>query len=609
MKQGYSERRYIIAAIMIIVSILFIFRLFYIQVIDLSYKKLAANNALRVLTEFPARGLIYDRNGELIVYNEATYDLMVVPKEVKNIDTVELCRLLHISEDVFKKRLLTARQYSPYVPSIFEKQIPKEMYGYVQEKLFKFPGFYIQARTVRKYPIPIAAHALGGIGEVNQKIIDAEPYYSPGDYIGLTGIEKFYEKALRGRKGRKIVMVDVFNREKGSFQQGAYDTAAIKGLNLYTYMDARLQEYGEALMKGKRGSIVAIDPSTGGILAIVSSPSYDPNLLVGRNRGHNFRSLLDDKSKPLFDRALMAQYPPGSTFKIANALIGLQEKVVFPETKYSCSGGFPLGGGKVVRCHGHMSPLDLKQSVQVSCNSYYCRIFKNIVENKAYKNVREGFEAWRKHAINMGFGRKLGSDLPNELSGNIPKAEVYDKIHGKNRWKALSIISLAIGQGEIGITPLQLANMGVIVANKGWYYPPHTVKAIGAPNYLNPLFKEKIYTGIDSVHFDVIKKGMLDVIEAGTGAGVRMSELKACGKTGTAQNPHGANHSLFVAFAPYENPKIVVSVIVENSGYGSTWAAPIASLIMEHYIYGKVLRKDLENRMLNGVINYSNHKR
>jgi len=605
MKKRYSERRYIIATIIIVVSVLFILRLFYIQVIDKSFQKMADNNAIRELTEYPARGLIYDKNGELLVYNEAVYDLMVIPREVKNIDTAELCRLLNIPIDIFNKRMLAARNYSPYVSSIFERQIPKEMYGFVQEKLYKFPGFYIQARTVRKYPLPIAAHALGSIGEVSQKVIEEDSYYAPGDYIGLTGIEKYYEKVLRGRKGRKKVMFDAFNRAKGRYMNGDYDIPAVEGLNLYTYMDAKLQEYGEALMKGKRGSIVAIDPTTGGILAIVSSPGYDPNLLVGRNRGKNFKALIEDQSKPLFDRALMAQYPPGSTFKLVNALIGQQEGVLFPDTRYSCSGGFPLGGGKVVRCHGHASPLDLKQSIQVSCNTYYCKAFKDIIENKKYKNTREGFEAWRSHVIDMGFGQKLGSDLPNELPGNIPQAEVYDKIHGKNKWKALSIISLAIGQGEIGITPLQLANLGAIIANKGWYYPPHIVKDIGLPDCPNPLFKKKINTGIDSSYFEIIKEGMLDVVEAGTGFGVRMTEIKACGKTGTAQNPHGANHSLFLAFAPYDNPKIVVSVVVENAGYGATWAAPIASLMMEYYILGKVSRKDMENRIINGVIKYS----
>ncbi|HRS53746.1 MAG TPA: penicillin-binding protein 2 [Bacteroidales bacterium] len=604
MKQGYSERRYIISAIFVIVAVIFVIRLFYIQVIDDSYKKMADNNTLRILTEYPARGLIYDKNGKLLVYNEATYDLMVVPKEVKNIDTADLCKLLGISREVFQARFDAARRYSPWVPSIFEKQIPKELYGFVQEKLFKFPGFYIQARTVRKYPLPIAPHVLGNIGEVNQNIIDKDHYYALGDYIGLTGIEKYYEKVLRGRKGRKIVMVDVFNREKGTLRQGVYNVPAIQGFNLYTYIDADLQQYGEALMRGKRGSIVAIDPSTGGILAIVSSPSYDPNCLVGRNRGRNFKMLLEDKSKPLFDRALMAQYPPGSTFKLVNALIGQQEKVVFPNTIYSCGGGFTIGGGKIVRCHAHASPLNLLQSVQVSCNTYYCKVFKSIIEKKSYKNTREGFEVWRKYVIDMGFGRLLGSDLPNELPGNIPTPEVYDKIHGKNKWKALSIISLAIGQGEILITPLQLANLGVIIANKGWYYPPHVVKAIGMPNYSNPLFNKKVYVGIDSSYFDIVKEGMLEVVEAGTAANIRMFDLKICGKTGTAQNPHGANHSLFVAFAPYDKPKIVVSVVVENAGYGATWAAPIAGLIIEKYLYGKILRKDLETRMLNGIISY-----
>lgn len=590
---------------MLSIGTIFIARLFYLQLINDSYKLSANNNVLRYDTEYPARGLVYDRNGKLMVYNEATYDLMVTPQYVTDdIDTTELCRLLDITGDGYSKRIKKAITYSRYAASIFEKEISKETYGYLQEKLHRFPGFFVQARTLRKYPLSIAAHTLGYIGEVNQGMIDKDSYYKPGDYIGISGIEKSYEKELRGKKGLKIRMVNVFNEAKGSFQNGKYDSVSVAGQDLYTTMDAELQEYGEKLMKNKRGSIVAIEPSSGEILALVSSPTYDPNLLAGHDRAKNYMKLLSDKEEiPLFNRALMAQYPPGSTFKILNALIGQQVGVLVPETRYPCSQGFTMGKIKV-KCHAHSSPLNLSQSIQHSCNAYYCYAFKAIIDKSGFKTTREAFNNWRKIAMSFGFGTKFNFDLPNELKGNIPTAEHYDKLHGKNRWRALSIISLGIGQGEILVTPLQLANFTAIMANRGFFYVPHIVKGIGKDKHVDKKYTTKAYTLVKDKYFADAVEGMHQVIEAGTGRGAQIPKVKMAGKTGTAQNPHGEDHSVFILFAPLDNPKIAISVIVENGGFGAEWAAPIASLMVEKYLNREIKREDLEKRMFEGKIYY-----
>jgi penicillin-binding protein 2 len=598
MKNTYSHRKYVIYIILGITGAVFIFRLLYIQVINDKYKLSASNNVLRYVTDYPARGLIYDRNGKLLVYNEATYDLMVIPRNIKNIDTTELCNLIDISKKIFIKKIKKICKYSMYKPSVFEKQISKESSGYLQEKLYKFHGFYVQTRALRKYPLPVAAHTLGYISEVNQNIIEKDKYYKSGDYIGKSGIEKTYEKILRGQKGVKIKLVDVFNREKGSFQDGKYDTASIAGKNLYISIDAELQAYGELLMKNKKGSIVAIEPSTGEILALVSSPSYNPNLLVGRIRSKNYENLAHDKLKPLFNRALMAQYPPGSTFKPVEALVGQQMGVLSPETKYECHGGFHAGS-ITVHCHNHRSPLDLKEAIQYSCNTYFCKVFKAIINNSNFKTTQNAFNIWRKNILSFGLGKKFNNDLAYELSGNIPTAKYYDKYYGKNRWSYLTIISLSIGQGEIELTPLQLANVSAIIANRGYYYTPHILKDIGNKYNINKKYKEKHFTSIDTKYFDIVVEGMYLVVEAGTGRWIKMDSLSICGKTGTAQNPHGKDHSVFMAFAPKDNPKIAVSVIVENAGFGATWAAPIAGLVIEKYIYREVKRKNIEKRIMN----------
>jgi len=602
MKNTYNDRRFIIHIIFISIGVIFIFRLFFIQIIEDKYKVSANNNVLRYVTDYPLRGLIYDRNGELLVYNEASYDLMVTPRLVKNMDTLEFCQLIGIDIESFNNKFRKAKNYSTYKPSIFEKQISKETYASLQEKLHKYQGFYVQARTLRKYPLPIAAHVLGYIGEVTQEIIDNNNYYKSGDYIGISGIEKSYEDILKGKKGVKIKLVDVHNREKGSFENGKFDTISVPGKNLYTTLDVLLQDYGEKLMNGKRGSIVAIEPSTGEILTLVSSPSYDPNLLVGRVRSKNYGVLLaDKKNKPLFNRALVAQYSPGSTFKMLNALIGLQEGVINNNTRLHCNNGYHIGS-LTIRCHPHPSPLDVKESIQYSCNAFYCIDFRAIIDNKKYKSVKEGFNVWRSYLLSFGLGQKLESDLPNVGMGNIPTSDYYDRLHGNNRWNSVSIISLSIGQGELAITPFQMANIAATIANRGFYIAPHIVRAIGDENNFLKKYRIKHKTKIDKIHFETIVDAMYRVVEGGTARIAKIDSIEVCGKTGTVQNPHGINHSSFIAFAPRNNPKIAISVFVENSGYGATWAAPIASLMIEKYLKREVKRTELEERMMNSTL-------
>ncbi len=594
-----SERKYIISGIFIIVGFIYIIRLFYIQVIDVSYKLSANNNVLRYVTEFPSRGLIYDRKGRLMVYNEAVYDLMIIPKQVKNIDTTEFCKLIGITKEVYIKKYYKAKVYSPVKATIFEKQLSAETYAAFQEKLYKFPGFWVEARTLRKYPKPIAAHTLGYIGEVDSAVCKKDPYYRMGDYIGISGIEQAYEKELRGKRGLKVQMVDVFNRIKGSFQDGKFDTLAVSGDNLITSMDAVVQEYGEQLMQNKMGSIVAIDPSSGEILAMVNGPTYDPNLMVGRVRSQNYAKMLFDLSKPLFNRSQQAYYPPGSTFKLINGLIGQQEGTLLPSTRYACHRGYQMGSIKI-SCHEHPSPLDLRQSVQQSCNAYYCNVFRTIIDNPKYKSTEIAYNVWRNYVLSFGVGKKLNIDLPHELRGMVPSQEYYDKYFGKGHWRSSTIVSLAIGQGELGITPLQMANIMATISNRGYYYIPHIVKAVGDKLYINPEYQKKNYSLIDPKYFDIMIDGMQDAVESGTAAASKIKGITMCGKTGTAQNPHGQDHSLFVGFAPRVNPKIAIAVMIENGGFGATWAAPIASLIVEKYLTDSISRPAIEKRMLEG---------
>lgn len=588
----YSNRSGIVKLIFITVSVVFVIRLFFLQVVNNKYRDLAERNAFRYVTQYPARGLIYDRNGELLVYNEAVYDLMVIPRQVKNIDTASLCSLVGITHDEFVQKIKKARAYSTYAPSAFVKQISKEEYGALQENLYKFSGFYVQSRTLRKYERPIAAHVLGYIGEVDDKEIKENPYYKQGDYIGKSGLEKSYEEQLRGQKGKKIVLVDVHNREKGSFQNGMYDTVAVAGHNLYSTIDADLQEYAEKLMANKRGSIVAIEPSTGEILAFVSAPSYDPNLLVGRVRGENYKKLSKDISKPLFNRALMATYPPGSIFKVAQSLIALDLGVISPGTGFACD--------KVVGCHGHPNATSVSDAIKMSCNPYFYYTYKRIIQqgkfNNIYKDSQYGLTLWHDYMLRFGFGQRLGIDLPNVKRGVIPDTTLYNKWYGKERWAFSTIYSNSIGQGEVLIVPLQMANFAATMANRGYYYTPHLVKYYGDDSVRNEEFYTKHDIGISKNYFDIAVRGMYGVVHeaGGTARRAKIDDIAICGKTGTAENP-GDDHSVFICFAPMDNPKIAVSVYVENArGGGGTWAAPIASLVVEKYVRGTVERKDFE---------------
>ncbi len=606
---SFANRRHIFRVIIILIGLVYIVKLFVIQVVDSTYKVTASNNVLRYVTQFPARGLIYDREGKLLVYNEAAYDLMVVPRQLEPFDTTEFCQILDISKEYVNEALRRAKEFSVYNSSIFLKQVSSKTYANLQEKLYKYPGFFVQSRTLRKYSLENGAHLLGYVGEVNNKIIESDKYYKSGDYIGVSGIEQSYEEYLRGQKGVNVYLVDVHNRIQGSYANGRLDRKAKVGSNIISTIDSDLQAYGEKLMRNKIGSIVAIEPSTGEILALVSSPTYNPELLVGRIRTKNYVTLMSDTLKPLFNRALMAQYPPGSTFKVINALIGLQEKTLFPYTKYECAGAY-YSRGLRVGCHFHRSPLNLIESIQMSCNTYYCNVFRSILDNKKYPSIRESFDQWREYIMSFGFGEYLNSDFDNELKGLVPTKQTYDRIYGENGWRSLTLISMAIGQGELGTTPLQMANMTAAIANRGYYYTPHVVKEIEGDYKLEERFFEKNYTKIDSNYFEIVIEGMALAVNGEPGSGstarsAQIPEITVCGKTGTAENPHGKDHSIFIAFAPKNDPKIAIAVYIENGGFGSTWAAPTAKLMIEEYLNDSISVPWWEEYVLNAEINYN----
>lgn len=600
--ESFKNRSLLIGALLILVSMVYLVKLFIIQVIDPSYRLSASNNVLRYVTQYPSRGLIYDRNRELVVANAAVYDLMVTPGQLNEFDTLSLCDELDMDIADFRKTLSEAKTYSRFRPSVFSKQVPAETAARIEEKLYDFPGFYFQPRSVRSYLHHAGAHMLGYVSEVSTRIVEENPYYKPGDYIGISGIEKQYETVLRGEKGVKIFMVDVHNRIKGSYENGRYDTLPVIGKNLVGSFDISLQEYGEKLMANKVGSIVAIEPETGEVLCMVSAPSFAPDLLVGRKRSVYFPQFSADTLKPLFNRPVMASYPPGSTFKVIEALIGLQEKVLYPSYKYSCGPGYSAPG-VFVGCHLHRSPLDLISAIQISCNAYFCNVFRNIMDNPANPTIYQNFDLWISYLRSFGLGNKLGIDLPNELKGYLPSTDYYDRYYGKNHWSSLTLISLSIGQGELGFTPLQMANLAATVANRGWYKTPHVIKEIeGAASAMDTT--DSIHTiPVDPRHFETVVEGMDLVVngEPGTGSTARIAHIpgiRVCGKTGTAENPHGKDHSIFMAFAPKDNPKIALSVYVENGGFGSTYAAPIASLMIEYYLHRKVTRTWLEDYIL-----------
>jgi penicillin-binding protein 2 len=596
----YSDRRYVFAAAIILVALVFVIRLFQIQVLDKSYEQYALSNAQSVRVIYPARGLIYDRHGKIMVYNKAAYDIMVTPRLLEPFDTTEICQILNISREDAIGRLRSARSYSNRVPSVFMKQVSYEIAALLQEKLFQFPGFYVQTRTLREYASPIASHALGYVGEVNQSILDNDPYYQLGDYIGVSGIEKAYEPHLRGQKGQNVFLKDVHNQTIESYQGGRLDKQVEVGNNLTTTLDMELQEYGEKLMSPYVGSIVALEPATGEVLALVSAPSYTPELLVGRSLSSAFRTLAADTLNPLFNRALMAQYPPGSTFKTLMALIGLQEEGISVRTSHHCYYGFYVGNIHT-GCHLHDTPLNLIEAIQNSCNTYFIQVLKSILQDVKFPSTAASYDNWRSHLLSMGFTQPLGIELTNELTGNIPESSYFNRIYGENHWNYVTVRSLAIGQGELLITPIQMANMTATIANRGYYITPHLVKDIEGEAQIDERYLERHYTTIDTANYGPVVEGMDLVVNGGKGStarNARIADIRVCGKTGTAENPHGNDHSIFIAFAPKEDPKIAIAVYVENQGFGTTYAAPIASLMIEKYLNREVKRSWYENWVL-----------
>jgi len=593
----FRDRRYVFAAAIILVGVIFLIRLFQIQVIDKSYEQYALSNAQSVRVIYPARGLIHDRNGQIMVYNKAAYDIMLTPRLLLPFDTTELCQILKITRENARERLQSAKSYSYRVPSVFMKQVSYENAALLQEKMFQFPGFYVQTRTLREYTSPIASHALGYVGEVDQNILDSEPYYQLGDYIGVSGVEKAYEEYLRGQKGKDVYLKDVHNQTIESYQGGRLDVNVEVGNNLTTTLDMELQKYGEKLMSPYVGSVVALEPKSGEVLALVSAPTYSPDLLVGRSLGTAFGELASDTLNPLFNRALMAQYPPGSTFKTIMALIGLQEKVISTKTEHHCYYGFYVGNIHT-GCHLHETPLNLIEAIQNSCNTYFINVLKSILQDEKFSNTADAYDNWRGHLLSMGFTQPLGIELTNELNGNVPASGYFNRIYGENHWNYLTIRSLAIGQGELLVTPIQMANMTATIANRGYYITPHLIKEIEGEASIDESYTEKHYTTIDTSNYRPIVDGMDLVINGGAGSTARNAKIEGitvCGKTGTAENPHGNDHSIFIAFAPKDDPKIAIAVYVENQGFGTTYAAPIASLMIEKYLMGEVKRTWYEN--------------
>lgn len=598
-----ANRSAIIKGIFIVISFLFVAKLFYIQVLDNTYKKSAAGNVIRYDIQYPGRGLLFDRNKKLMAFNEASYDLMVVPREVPhNIDSILLCNLLQITPEEYSKRMKKAKIYSNYKESVFAKKIDAITFAKLQEMLYKFQGFFERARSSRIYPTNTAAHVLGYLGEVNDNIIAQDNYYISGDFIGTSGVEKSFEKELRGKKGMELVLVDVHNKEQGKFNDGEYDTLAIAGSNIMMTIDADLQQYGEELLQNKIGSIVAIEPSTGEILALVSSTTYNPNELTGSNRAVNFSKLNKDKNKPLFNRALLGQYAPGSTFKLINGLIALEENVLDQDAIFYCQGGYRYGKDKKMGCHKHDPPVNLHQAVAISCNSYFCDTYQKLFHK--YKDADIAYDVWNKHVSSFGIGQWMNNDFSSGSKGFLPTVEYFDKVYGKKHWNVNTILSLSIGQGELLLTPIQLANITAIIANRGYYYTPHIVKMIDNKIVSNENFTKKKFTSISPTHFIPIIDGMEMVLSSdhGTARYYKVENISICGKTGTAQNNsgNGKDHSIFIAFAPKDKPKIAIAVIVENGGWGATWAAPMATLMIEKYLTKETTNKNSEEFILKG---------
>jgi penicillin-binding protein 2 len=597
---SFFSRKYVIQAIFIAITLTLLGRIFYIQVIDKQYLLSANNNVLRRLIIYPARGIILDRRNKVLVQNEPVYDLMIIPGQVTQFDTLSFCSLIGIDKEEFDIQFKKANKYSRFRASIFEKQLSATTSAALQERLFEYPGFYVQNRSVRFYPDSTAAQFLGYIGEVNDREIEkSHNFYSKGDYIGKTGIEKSYETLLRGQRGIKNIMVDVHNREKGRFFDGRYDTLAVSGDNLISSLDKPIQQLGEQLMNNKIGSIVAIEPSTGEVLAFVSSPKYDPNMMVGRERGNNYMKLLRDANKPMFIRPTQAEYPPGSIFKIINALVAQQFQTINYNTYFNCQGGYHYGSNGFMKCTHIHGPLNLIGAIQESCNTYFGYTYAKMIDQSGMRPIN-GYRKWRDAVSKFGIGSKLDIDLPGERKGLLPTDELYTKRWKSDKWSSNFNISLSIGQGELGITPLQMANVMAIVANRGFYYKPHLIKAIGDRKIIREEFTKRNFVGIDTQYFSPVIEGMSRVVKYGTAVYSKIDNIEICGKTGTVQNPHGKDHSVFVAFAPRNNPKIAIAVVVENAGFGATWSAPIASLLIEKYLTDSISRpKSYVDRLLN----------
>jgi len=583
-----EKRKWVIGGFITLLVLIYVGRLVQLQLMDSHYKENAENNAFTTKVIYPSRGLIYDRHDSLVVYNQPAYDLVMIPKDVMPFDTVDFCATLQITREEFDKHMADMRKgrnYSAYTQQIFMNRLSPQDYGRLQEKLYRFPGFFIVRRILRQYNYAVAANILGDIREVNARDIERDDYYRSGDYTGDLGIEKSYESYLRGQKGKEILIKDALGKIKGRYNNGADDVAPVAGNDLKLTIDMELQAYGEMIMQGKIGAIVAIEPKTGEILALVSSPTYDPSLLIGKERGKNYAKLMQNRHKPLFDRAIMAAYPPGSTFKPTQGLIFLQEGIVTPATTFPCHRGY-INAGLRVGCHGHFSPIPLKPALQTSCNAYFCWGFKYMIDSrKRYGKPGNAFEVWKKYMVSQGYGYKLGIDLPGESRGFIPNTAFYDKIYGAGNWGGQSIISDAIGQGEILATPLQIANLSATIANRGYYITPHVVREIvgvGAPEQAS----QKHVTNIDAQYYAEIVEGMRMAVRGGTCTKANIPGLDVCGKTGTAQNPHGRDHSVFMGFAPMDDPKIAICVYVENAGYGATYGVPIGALMLQRYLLG-----------------------
>lgn len=586
----------------VIVCLVLVTRLFFLQIVDEEYKISAENNAYKYITIYPVRGLILDRNGNILVSNKNSYDIMVTPVDLQPFDTAALCRIFSIKKEFVREKIAgykKNRRKIGYQSVVFLKQVSEREYGVFLEQSYKFPGFSGVSKSMRDYPYNAGANLFGYTTEVSEEFLEKNPSYRMGDYVGASGLELSYESVLKGEKGYTIMQRDVHNRILSPLAGGAYDKDAVPGKDIVTTIDGELQQYGEYLMQNKIGSVVAIEPESGEILSLISSPGIDISKIANISKYYN--EIINDPLKPMFNRAVMSAYPPGSVFKIVNGLIGLQEGVITQESRFPCRGGYYYTPTRILKCHAHRSPLDFPHAIMMSCNAYFCYVLKDILENPKYGSMDESFTTWRSYVESMGFGKRLGSDFPAELGGTLPTADTYNKIYGRGSWKSSTVISLSIGQGEIGTTPLHLANLAATIANRGYYITPHLVKSI-PDSAISERYTKRNYTAIDSKYFDPVVEGMYMAVnsrpgEGGTATRAKVDGLDICGKTGTAQNPHGKDNAVFICFAPKENPRIAVAVYIENAGFGGTWAAPIASLIVEKYLTGGITRPELEKYM------------